>query len=100
MPFSCRRALPVAWALLLLPSLAWCEAPRAKGPARTDWHGEALPAGARARLGGIRLQNEPLVVDDVALSPDGSLLATGGSIGPLRLWDVRTGRLVRKLPLH
>lgn len=38
-------------------------------------------------------------VYDVAFSPDGAVLASAGS-GPVRLWDVATGKILRALPSH
>ncbi|KAJ8586367.1 hypothetical protein M405DRAFT_703967, partial [Rhizopogon salebrosus TDB-379] len=34
-------------------------------------------------------------VDSIAVSPDGTFMATGDADGKLRIWDVSTGRLVR-----
>ena len=65
---------------------------------RRDIYGDALPAGAILRLGTIRLRH-PEGIRSVAFSPDGRMLATtGGMIDPqIRLWDLRTGRLIRAL---
>jgi WD40 repeat protein len=119
-------------------------------PARADRHGDALPAGAVARLGTQRFRSLEEVWD-VAFSPNGRLLAvsslirvgcrggdslrsvvglwdaaTGSPVhtievgshinsfafspdgamfavrcgGPVVLWDVVTGRKVRELPLE
>src|ERR1700722_12031126 len=63
-------------------------------PPRTDDHGDALPPGAVARFGTIRLRH---VVRDgsgaacVAFSPDGKTLVSGGDVG-LRAWEVATGK--------
>lgn len=60
-----------------------------------------------------RLRADPLMVNCVAFSPDGTLLATGGgntqnsgpspvpgANGDLRFWDVRTGRLLATFNRH
>jgi WD40 repeat protein len=52
-----------------------------------------------------RFQPDPDGAFRVALSPDGKVLATGGypdigKPGPLRLWDVASGRLHHHLPGH
>jgi WD40 repeat protein len=39
-------------------------------------------------------------IERVALSPDGSLLATAGEDGSVRLWDVATGSEVQRFPGH
>jgi WD40 repeat protein len=36
----------------------------------------------------------------IAFSPDGKLLASGGDDGTVRLWDVGTGKEVRKYAGH
>ncbi|MFD7778849.1 WD40 repeat domain-containing protein [Streptomyces sp. NPDC059753] len=40
--------------------------------------------------------DDDAAVYDVAFSPDGSLLATAGQDGSLRLWDPATGLMVRE----
>ncbi len=60
-----------------------------------DLYGDPLPAGAVLRLGTIRLRH-PESVLSVAFSPNGQTLASVGAMDPqIRLWDARTGRLVR-----
>jgi RNA polymerase sigma factor (sigma-70 family) len=64
---------------------------------RRDSEGVVLPDGALARVGSTRLRHGYGIVN-VAYSPDGRLLLTAG-FGRLRLWDSRTGRLVREVVL-
>ncbi|GMV39688.1 MAG: hypothetical protein AMXMBFR64_14040 [Myxococcales bacterium] len=63
---------------------------------RTDSAGDAL-ACADARLGSERLR-APDEVKEVALSPDGRLLATGGEEGEwITVWSTADGSLVHRL---
>src|SRR5262249_50920933 len=83
-----------AW-LLLAPGLAAAEE---KIPAdrRVDRYGDPLPPGAVACLGSLRLVG-PDWPGNVAFSPDGKLLASGGPASPVSLWDVSTGKEIRQL---
>ncbi|MDF5723918.1 MAG: WD40 repeat domain-containing protein [Rhizonema sp. PD37] len=60
---------------------------------------------------GIRLwdmvQQRPLAtlvrfdnIDAVAISPDGQLLASGDNKGLMKLWDLRSGKLIRTVSAH
>jgi WD40 repeat protein len=70
------------------------------GPAReevlTDLYGDPLPDGAIARLGTIRLRHSEHI-DELIFAPKGNFLASISS-GATRLWDTRTGKLLRQLP--
>jgi RNA polymerase sigma factor (sigma-70 family) len=85
------------------------EAPAAPPPpaapepaARLDALGDPLPEGAVARLGSLRLRPGS-DIEALAFSPDGAKLACwGGSHfqrGQFTLWDVATGRLLRRVDL-
>jgi WD40 repeat protein len=78
--------------------------PRGLVAAGSDRHGlELLPLGRRAHtLPGSRGTSPP-----IAISPDGRLAVAGvappagaapGTGGGLRLWDLRSGRVLRRLP--
>jgi WD40 repeat protein len=76
--------------------LAVGAAPTAEAAPRLDAFGDPLPERAVARIGTVRLrQGSP--VSCVAFSPDGKLLATGGSEDGVRFWDPLTGKEFRRL---
>jgi RNA polymerase sigma factor (sigma-70 family) len=60
----------------------------------TDLYGDALPKGAIARLGTMRLRHGR--GSTLAFAPDGQSLITFGGDRTLRVWDAVTGRLARE----
>lgn len=62
---------------------------------RLDLYGDPLPAHALARIGTIRFHHSASV-QCLAFSPDGRTLASGAPTGELRLWEVATGKLLRR----
>jgi WD40 repeat protein len=68
---------------------------RADGPpAATDRFGDALPVGAVARLGTLRLRPGSYP-GAVAFTPDGKVLASDNWGFGIHLWDVATGKQLR-----
>lgn len=61
-----------------------------------DRFGDALPPGAIARIGTHRLRHEGYVTG-IVFTPDGSMLASCGHDGCVRLWETATGRELRCL---
>src|SRR5260221_734368 len=82
-----RSVSPILIILLLL-------APVAAAEPRVDAFGDPLPPGALARFGTARLHHASRI-DALAFSPDGKVLAAG-SHSLIRLWDTRSGKLVRE----
>src|SRR5438105_436168 len=70
-------------------------APEAKVPATADLHGDPLPAGALARLGTTRWRHGANVTF-VAFGSDGNTLITAGQDDTIRLWDMATGKEIRR----
>ncbi|MFH1834041.1 MAG: WD40 repeat domain-containing protein, partial [bacterium] len=81
------------WGLSIEPAGRWLAAGHSRGELLL-WDLRRLkrePHRVRAHDGGVR---------DVAFGPDGSLLATSGTDGRVRLWEVPSWRLVRVLSGH
>jgi WD40 repeat protein len=65
--------------------------PGAGKQTRTDRHGDALPAGAIARLGTVRLRREDGAPCDFDFTPDGKALVSARNHKVVQFWDARTG---------
>ena len=88
--------------LLLLAGAVNGAEPAVQAPkaARTDRLGDPLPDGSIARLGSTRMR-PGASIGHLAFSPDGTLLASFPSFtqSGLSIWDVKTGREVRRVEL-
>ncbi len=100
-----RPALLAALLALAAVGLAWALRPNpheqvaaqtlpAQQPAALDRHGDALPAGARLRLGTIRWRHGG-VTGLAAFLPDGKRVLSAADDGLFRLWEFPSGKLVR-----
>jgi WD40 repeat protein len=70
-------------------------APAVKAPATADLHGDPLPAGALARLGTTRWRHGANITF-IAYGADGKTLFTAGQDNTVRLWDLATGKEIRR----
>jgi RNA polymerase sigma factor (sigma-70 family) len=61
---------------------------------KTDAQGDSLPPGAVARLGTVRYRFAPV---GAAFLPDGKTVVSVDQGSAIKLWDARTGRLVREI---
>jgi RNA polymerase sigma factor (sigma-70 family) len=62
---------------------------------RRIWPPSGVATGRRPRF--ILPVSEPAIVDTIAFSPDGRLLATGHHGDAVYLWDAATGKLAREI---
>jgi WD40 repeat protein len=69
--------------------------PPVKQEARADCHGDPLPAGALARLGTVRWRHGT-PVSFAAFTPDGLAVLTASQDNLIRLWDLKTGKELRR----
>jgi WD40 repeat protein len=89
--------------VLLLPPAAFAQpapakdAPAPKPPVKTDRHGDPLPEGVTARLGTVRFRHSS-AVQFLAFAPDGKKLVTSTGGGNFEVWEVPSGRLLRRVP--
>jgi WD40 repeat protein len=63
---------------------------------RSVVHVFQLPKHAKAH----NVAGHEAAVSAVAISPDNKLLATGSAVGPIHLWEARTGKHLRRLKGH
>ncbi|MGE3806687.1 MAG: hypothetical protein AB7K24_18625 [Gemmataceae bacterium] len=64
-----------------------------------DCYGDALPAGALARMGSARFRTgEPYTA--LSFTTDGKVLVSTGQGGILRVWDVATGKELRQFGVY
>src|SRR5262249_39848075 len=67
-----------------------------RGPSgKADLHGDPLPPGALARLGTVRLRHGSDMTF-VAFGAGGKTLLTAGQDQTIRLWDLGTGKEIRR----
>jgi WD40 repeat protein len=91
---------PLLLGLFLLPSPLPAQPPATPTRPRLDWHGDPLPAGVLQRLGKVERLRQGGSVLALALSPDGTVLASAGSQGTICLWAFPSGTELRTLTGH
>jgi RNA polymerase sigma factor (sigma-70 family) len=72
--------------------------PKPRDAEGVDRLGDPLPPGAVARMGTVRLRTGN-IVNSVAWTPGGKLLASAGEGRLIQIWDPTSGREVARLPV-
>lgn len=80
-----------------LPGVRGGDMPSPPPRAKTDSHGDPLPAFARARFGNVRFQQGSFI-QSLQLWPDGKTLVAVNRDQTVRLWNLDNGREVGSLP--
>lgn len=97
MPYRCFSIVLIACGVLLqAAAMAWSQTGDVAKPVLLDDFGDALPPGAIARLGTLRLQHAGKV-RSLAVSSDGQFVvsgATGRSSSSVIVWALQTGKQV------
>ncbi len=89
-----RTILALLTGLIVLTADAQAQSPEKAPARRTDHYGDPLPEGAILRLGTTRFRHGD-EIEDLMFSPRGDLLASvNANRCSLRMWDLRTGKLV------
>jgi WD40 repeat protein len=88
----------VAGLSLVLHQTAHAEPVEEGQAAPVDAFGDPLPAGARARMGSVRLR-QSRGVSFVAFVAEGKELVSAGNDGTVRVWEVATGKELRRFEL-
>jgi WD40 repeat protein len=85
------RLLVTAFVILAIGDSIRGDTPVSENPNPIgDLYGDPLPKGALTRLGTVRFRADSLLA--MAWSPDSKMLASGGIMTEIRLWDVTTGK--------
>jgi WD40 repeat protein len=89
----------IAAVVLILLRTTGAQATGAPESLRVDVCGDPLPPGALVRMGTVRFRHG-YIVQCLAFSPDGKVLASGSEDCTVRLWDVQTGKEIRRITWH
>jgi WD40 repeat protein len=73
--------------------------PKAPNQPRLDLFGDPLPRGALARIGTVKFRHNEFNIAAMAFSPNGKLIASGTRGEGIYLWDVASGKEVRRIPI-
>jgi WD40 repeat protein len=73
--------------------------PKATNRPRLDQYGDPLPEGALARIGTAKFRHNEFNFAAIAFSPNGKFIASGAQREGIYLWEVASGKEVRRIPV-